>query len=111
MVSSQLEFARSACDTAYKFISIRACSRSRASTNPHDLAVVRSQTRIKIGAGASEIAESLKVRSAIQVALIERQDKSETLPTQIGLRMLHRIQGNRSNHAEKTGCLTFLAKD
>jgi hypothetical protein len=57
-------------------------------------AVVRSKTGVILRTGAGEIAENLKVRSAIQVALIERQDKTKAPPTEIGFQVLHRIDSS-----------------
>jgi hypothetical protein len=49
------------------------------------LAVVRSNTGIIVRADASEIAESFEIGFAIQVALIERQYKSEASPLGIAV--------------------------
>jgi hypothetical protein len=46
----------------------------------HHFAVVPSKVEVLVRADVREIAESLEIGSAIQVELIKRQDKSETLP-------------------------------
>jgi hypothetical protein len=47
----------------------------------HHLAAVRSKVGIIVRTDAGEIAESLEIGSAIQIAFIEGQDKPTALPT------------------------------
>ncbi len=47
----------------------------------HQVTVVRSKVGIIVRTDAGEIAESLEIGSAIQIPIIEGQDKPKALPT------------------------------
>jgi hypothetical protein len=78
----------------------------------HRLAVVRSKTGIIFRTYAGEIAESFEIRTALEVALIERKDEPETLP--LGTDKAPPAQqnpGTKSVHAGQTVYVRSAAED
>ena len=53
---------------------------------------MRAKLGVEIRTDAREVSKSFKIRAALEVALIGRQDKTEVIPAWIDVLLLHRIE-------------------